>query len=148
MQNTRYDIDLTSRDTSGRLTGLQLRQLQSFGARINKFGFNFAVCSANAELVLLCEGGKFKSDQRLIIDNCSSILEKETGDHQASTVDGHFPSAVLKRGEQIVAVALIDLDDSSLCAMHDDGRDRQYHIPDRGDKTRDGRLGLLSGDGG
>jgi HD-GYP domain-containing protein (c-di-GMP phosphodiesterase class II) len=128
MQNTRYDIDLTSRDISGRLTGLQLRELESFGDRVNKFGFNFAVCSADGELVLLCEGRKFKSDQRLIIDNCSSILEKQTGDQPASAVDSHFLSAALKRGEQIVAVALIDLGDSSSCAVHDGGRDKQYDI--------------------
>jgi len=130
MQNTRYDIDLLSRNTSSRLTGLQLRELEAFGGRINKFGVNFAVCNAKGELVLLCEGRKFKSDPRLIIDNCLLILEKQTLGHQESTVESRFLSAVLKRGENPVAVALIDLGDGSLCAMHDDGRDKQYDIPD------------------
>jgi hypothetical protein len=77
MQNTRYEIGLSSNKTSGRLTSSQLSELESFGDKINKLGVNFAVCNADGELALLCDGAKFKSDKRLIIDNCTTVLEKE-----------------------------------------------------------------------
>ena len=35
----------------------QRRELESFGARIDKFSANFAFCNTEDELVLLCEGG-------------------------------------------------------------------------------------------
>jgi len=44
-----------------RKTLIQTRrcELESFGARINKFGANFAVCNADEdERVLLCEVGR------------------------------------------------------------------------------------------
>ena len=68
MQNTRYEIGLLSQKTDGRLTSSQLHQLEGFGDKINKIGVNFAVCNADGELVLMCDGTKFKSDKRLIID--------------------------------------------------------------------------------
>jgi len=127
MQNTGYEIGLSSK-TKGRLTSSQLHQLESFGCKVNKLGFNFAVCSADGELVLLCGGGKFKSDERLIIDNCSLVLQKEIKDRQSSTIDSRFLAEVLKRGGHPVAVALIDLGDNSLCVMRDANRDAQYDM--------------------
>ena len=75
MQDTRYEIGLSSNKTSGRLTSSQLSELESFGAKINKLAVNFAVCNAEGELALLCDGKKFKSDRKLIIDNCTCSVE-------------------------------------------------------------------------
>src|SRR5210317_411965 len=50
----------------------QRRQFESFGAKINKFGFNFAVCNTADEVVLLCEGGKYKSNPEQL-----SILSRQ-----------------------------------------------------------------------
>ncbi|GAF78842.1 unnamed protein product, partial [marine sediment metagenome] len=54
----------TARET---LSLSQRRQFESFGAKINKFGVNFAVCDTANEVVLLCEGGKFKSNPEQLI---------------------------------------------------------------------------------
>jgi HD-GYP domain-containing protein (c-di-GMP phosphodiesterase class II) len=128
MQDTRYDIGLSSNNTSGRLTSSQLSELESFGAQINKLGVNFAVCNAEGELALLCDGEKFKSDKGLIIDNCTSVLKKEIKGCQTSIIDSRFLAAVLKRGSQPVAVALIDLGDNLLPVMRDENLDTQYDI--------------------
>jgi HD-GYP domain-containing protein (c-di-GMP phosphodiesterase class II) len=128
MQNTRYETGLSASKAKGRLTSSQLRQLESFGGKINKLGFGFAVYSADDELVLLCDGGEFKSDKELIIDNCSSFLEREIKGRQSSTIDGRFLAAVLKRGSCPVAVALIDLGDNSVCENRDENRDSQYDM--------------------
>ncbi|MDH4239653.1 MAG: HD domain-containing protein [Phycisphaerae bacterium] len=128
MQDTRYETGLSSNKTSGRLTSSQLSELESFGAEINKLGVNFAVCYADGELALLCDGTKFKSDKRLIIDNCTSVLEKEIKGQQISIIDNRFLAAVLKRTGQPLAVALIDLGDNSLPVMLDENRDTQYDI--------------------
>ncbi len=128
MQNKRYQTGLSSRNTNGQLSSSQLLKLESFGDRINKFGAGFAVCTADGELILLCDGGKFKSDRRLIVDNCSIVLEKGGKGHQSSVIDGRFLAAVLKRGSHPVAVALIDLGYDSLCVMRDENRDTQHDI--------------------
>ncbi|HIJ54203.1 MAG TPA: HD domain-containing protein [Planctomycetes bacterium] len=109
MQNTKHEIGSSFRKTNGRLTNSQLHELEGFGGRINKVGVNFAVCDADGELVLLCDGGKFKSDKKSIIDNCLSILERDIKGHQSSTVDSRFLTTLLKQGSQAVGVALIDL---------------------------------------
>jgi len=127
MQNTRYEIGLPSQKTDGRLTGSQLHRLESFGDKINKIGVNFAVCNADGELVLLCDGGKFKSDKRLIIDNCALILEKGIKGRKSPIIDSRFLAAVLKRGSEAVGVALIDLDTG-------------YSILDAGCSDRESRI--------
>ncbi|HUS72286.1 MAG TPA: HD domain-containing phosphohydrolase [Sedimentisphaerales bacterium] len=130
MHDTRYEIGLSSRQTNDRFTSSQLRELEGFGGRINKFGVNFAVCDADGELVLLCDGGKFKSDKRLIIDNCSLVLEKEIESHRSSAVDSRFLTTVIKQGSQAVGVALIDLGGNWLCPTTADNanRDTQHDI--------------------
>jgi len=124
MQNTRYEIGSSSRKNNGRLTDSQLRELEGFGGRINKFGVNFAVCDADGELVMLCDGGKFKSDKKSIIDNCLSILERDIKGYQSSTVDSWFLTTLLKQGSQAVGVALIDLGDNVLCPPTADNANR------------------------
>jgi len=128
MQNTRYEIGLSSNKSSASLTNVQLNELESFGVRINKLGVNFAVCNAEGQLELLCDGAKFKSDKDLIIHRCTSILEKEVKEQQTSVIDSRFLAAVLKRGGQPLAVALIDLGDNSLPVMQDGNHNTQYDI--------------------
>jgi len=128
MQDTRYDIRLSSDKASTQLTSSQLNELESFGARINSLGVNFAVCNADGELAMLCEGTKFKSDKGSIVDNCTSVLEKETKDQQTSVIDSRFLVAVLKRAGQPLAVVLIDLGDNSLSGMQDENLDEKYDI--------------------
>ena len=42
----------------------RLGELEGFGNRVNKLGVNFAVSDAKGELVLVCEGGGFKSSTK------------------------------------------------------------------------------------
>jgi len=102
-------------DTIGKSLGLsQLRELERFGGRVNKFGVNFAACNADGELVLLCDGGKFKSSKKSIIDNCLLIIKesserKKRKASQLSTIDNQFLATVLKSGSKTVGAVLIDL---------------------------------------
>ncbi len=145
MQNTDRETGLLSDKSDSRLTGSQLRLLEGFGDKINKFGFNFAVCGADSELVLLCDGGKFESDRKLIVDNCSLVLEDEIKTHQSSTIDSRFLVTVLKRGNHPVAAALIDSGDNSLCPPLADDANRDTQSATGGHKTLlNEMLGLLA----
>ncbi len=110
------------------LSRTQRRELESFGSRINKFGANFAVCDAEDELVLLCEGGGFKSSREQLIRLSRQTLE-QNGEKSCSDVAGvpvwRFGdenlvlAAVLKsarvsnKGGESIGTALIDLGDNS-----------------------------------
>jgi len=112
MQNTKLDTIRKS------LSSPQLRKLERFGGKVNKFGVNFAVCNADGELVLLCEGGKFKSGRKHLIDAGRRALNREgegscTGTETQICRFGETNpvlAAVLKRGSEAVGAALIDLD--------------------------------------
>ena len=97
----------------------QLEQLEKFGRRVNRFGVNFAVCGSDGKLVLLCEGGRFKSDEKLIIDNCLSAVKTNCDDEkqesgQLSVIDKQFLLTVLKSGpDELRLAALLDLGDMS-----------------------------------
>ena len=108
----------------------QRRELESFGARVNKFGANFAVCNAADELILLCEGGRFKSSREQLIKLSRQVLdqdgEKSCSDDPGVPVwrfgDANFVlAAVLKsarvsnKGGEVIGTALVDLGDKSLC---------------------------------
>jgi HD-GYP domain-containing protein (c-di-GMP phosphodiesterase class II) len=114
-----------------RKTLIQTRrcELESFGARINKFGANFAVCNAEEdELVLLCEGGRFKSSREQLIKLSRQTLD-QNGEKSCSDAAGvpvwRFGdenlvlAAVLKsarvsnKGGESIGTALIDLGDKS-----------------------------------
>ena len=110
----------------------QRRELESFGARVNKFGANFAVCNAADELILLCEGGRFKSSREQLIKLSRQVLdqngEKSCSDDPGAPVwrfgDANFVlAAVLKsarvsnKGGEVVGTALVDLGDKSLCPV-------------------------------
>ena len=112
MQNTKLDTIRKS------LSSPQLRKLERFGGKVNKFGVNFAVCNADGELVLLCERGKFKSGRKHLIDASRRALNRESEGSCAGTETqicrfgetNPVLAAVLKRGSEAVGAALIDLD--------------------------------------
>ncbi|MBN2312301.1 MAG: HD-GYP domain-containing protein [Sedimentisphaerales bacterium] len=102
----------------------QLRELEKFGSRINRFGVNFAVCNVEDEIVLQCECDGFKSDaeqwiecSRQAIEQCNRVTDAEGKDisvwrfFDTSTV----LAVVLKSAQpcaarqEIVGTALIDL---------------------------------------
>lgn len=100
------------------LSRTQLAQLNKFGSRVNKLGANFAFCNANGELVLLCEGGGFKSDAGTLIELGKHAISQKAdpnlcGDNEVSA--SRFVEAssvlasVLKSGDEIIGTALVDL---------------------------------------
>jgi len=106
----------------------QRRELESFGDRINKFGANFAFCNTEDELVLLCEGGRFKSSREQLIrlsrQTLDQNVEKSCSDAAGVPVwrfgDANLVlAAVLKsarvsnKGGETIGTALIDLGDKS-----------------------------------
>jgi HD-GYP domain-containing protein (c-di-GMP phosphodiesterase class II) len=118
-------------DTVGKTLSLsQRRQFESFGAKINKFGFNFAVCNTADEVVLLCESGKYKSNpeqlSKLSRQALRQLSEKSCSDETSIPVwrfgDTNIVLAVVlksarlsnKDGE-VSGTALIDLGDISSC---------------------------------
>jgi HD-GYP domain-containing protein (c-di-GMP phosphodiesterase class II) len=107
----------------------QLRELEKFGGRINKFGLNFAVCDAEGELVLLCDGGKFKSSRELLIKlsrralkqngekNCSddtSVRVRRFGDANPVLAAVLKSTRVGNKSGEAVGTALIDIGCSTL----------------------------------
>jgi len=106
----------------------QLRELRRFGDRINKFGFNFAVCDGNGELILLCEADKFQSERQQLIEvsrqalnrascpseGCLTAVPRDPSYELRATSDGpgnRVLATVLKWGSGAVGTALIDLGD-------------------------------------
>ncbi len=106
-------LDTTERD----LSRLQLRELKRFGSKVNKFGVNFAVCDADSEVILLCDGGKFKSDQEQLKRSSQRVLNQNDEGSGAETEvqvyqcdeGNQVLSAVLKLDGETVGAALIDL---------------------------------------
>ena len=103
------------------LSSSQLHELKRFGGKINKFGVNFAVCNANGEIVLLCEGGKFKSVTEQLIKASRRALNRE-GERICTDTESQVCrfgeanpvlAAVLKGDTAAVGAALVDLGDDS-----------------------------------
>ena len=113
-------------EISRSLTSCQLRELEEFGNRIKGFGVNVAVGSAEGEVLLVCEGGKFHSSPEQLAQYCRLVLD-EHGRRNASQDAGppvwRFGDAnlvlgtVLKsastpnRPGDVLGVVLIDLGD-------------------------------------
>lgn len=108
----------------------QRRQFESFGARINKFGANFAVCNTADEVVLLCESGKFSSNLEQLIRLSRRVLEqhneKSCSDEPGMSVwrfgDVNLVLAVVLKSARVsnrdgvvMGAALIDLGEKSSC---------------------------------
>ena len=116
-------------DTVGKtLSQTRRRELESFGARINKFGANFAVCNAEDELVLLCEGGRFKSSREQLIKLSRQTLDQNSekscsdaagvpvwrfGDTNLVLAAVIKSARVSNKGGESIGTALIDLGDKS-----------------------------------
>ena len=128
MQNMKLDTIRKS------LSSPQLRKFERFGGKVNKFGVNFAVCNADGELVLLCEGGKFKSGRKQLIKAGRRALSKEGEENCVGTETkvcrfgetNPVLAAVLKRGSEAVGTALIEMDTG--CSMADTGCSNQESI--------------------
>ena len=108
----------------------QLRELEKFGTKINKFGVNFAVCNAEGEIVLLRDGGRFKSSREQLIEYSWQVLN-ENGDKSCPDDTGipvlRFGGAnlvlatvlrsagVSNKQAETVGTVLVDLGDVSSC---------------------------------
>ena len=99
------------------LSSPQLRELEKFGSRVNRFGVNFAVCDVDCEPVLFCEGGKLKSDReqlmkagRKALKQCGdeSYTESEVQVYRFDRVN-QILAVVLKSNREAAGTALIDL---------------------------------------
>lgn len=108
------------------------RELESFGARINKFGANFAFCNTQSELIFLCDGGKYKSSpeqlQKLSGKALKQDKEKNCSDDSDITVCRFDESnlvlaAVLKtarvsnKAGEVIGTALIDIGAKPSCSV-------------------------------
>lgn len=109
---------------------LQLSELEKFGTKISEFGVNFAVCNTEGELVLMCDGGRFKSSREQLIEYGRQALN-ENGDKSCPDDIGvpvlQFGdenlvlAAVLKSARignkqaEAVGTVLVDLGDLSSC---------------------------------
>ena len=126
----------------------QLRELKRFGEKISKFGVNFGICSAEGELALLCEGGRFKSSREQLVEYGRQALFQDR--HKSQSGDAGVPvwqfgdenlvlAVVLKSAPvgnkegRTAGTALIDLGNISPCLSGDlssDTHGTQYDIPD------------------
>ena len=105
----------------------QIRLLESFGQRINKFGVNFAVYDAYGGLVLLQNSGSGKSDE-----NAAEKMERESytqlyAPYARGCIErgksicrlgkyNQILAAVLKSGGEIVGAVLVDLGEQKTAA--------------------------------
>jgi len=105
----------------------QLCELEGFGGRIKKFGVNFAVFDATGELVLLCEGERFKSSKEQLtewarqaldqsgIKSCpdaSDVSVQRFGDENIALGVVLKSARVCNKSRGVVGTALIDLGDT------------------------------------
>lgn len=86
------------------LSTSQLRQLETFGSKINNFGANFAVCNANGDLILLSESSRFESDKAQLIEVAQQILNQN--DHNSSFTRKDVQVHQLGQSKQILAAVL------------------------------------------
>jgi HD-GYP domain-containing protein (c-di-GMP phosphodiesterase class II) len=110
----------------------RLRELQRFGERTKKFGVNFAVCDADAELVQICEAGRFASDPQELAGVARQLLGREIADTADVPVwqlgDKNVILATILRQAscggkppEAAGVALIDLGEPSPSDPHSAG---------------------------
>ena len=110
----------------------QRNQFEGFGAKVNKFGVNFVVCNTADEVVLLCEGGKFKSNREQLIELNRQVLDKHniqsSSDEYESDIsiwrfgDKNLVLAVVlssarvsNREGEVIGTAFIDMGENSSC---------------------------------
>lgn len=105
----------------------QLRELEGFGGRIKKFGVNFAVFDATGELVLLCEGERFKSSKEQLTEwarqaldqsgmkscpDAADVSVQRFGDENIALGVVLKSARVCNKNRGVVGTALIDLGDT------------------------------------
>jgi HD-GYP domain-containing protein (c-di-GMP phosphodiesterase class II) len=91
------------------LSSPQSHELRNFGSRVNRFGANFAVCNVNGELVLVCDGGLFRSDRERLIRLGMEVLGRDSGVNKV-VEEGKVLTSVLACGSEPAGyVGLIDL---------------------------------------
>ena len=97
---------------------VQLRQMEKYGCRIKKFGYNFVLCDAEGDILLLCEGGRFKSDPEQLKRLTGGVFNKasqEQNSNKHSTAVLQYNEAnrvlavTLESARQTVSVAFIDM---------------------------------------
>jgi len=114
----------TGRNT---LATSQICELEEFGGRIKKFGVNFAVFNATDELVLLCEGERFKSSKEQLTEWARQALDQSGMNNSTNAADmsvrrfgdGNNALGVVLKSARVcnksrgaVGTALIDLGDT------------------------------------
>lgn len=90
----------TGRNT---LATSQLCELEEFGGRIKKFGVNFAVFNASGELVLLCEGERFKSSKERLTEWARQALDQSG----MKSCTGAADMSVRRFGDENIALGVV-----------------------------------------
>jgi hypothetical protein len=130
-------LDETMLDTIERdLSSLQLRELKRFGGKVNKLGVNFAVCNADSEVILLCDGGKFKSDREQLRKLGQQVLNQSDEGSGAETpvpakpvqapqVQAEVQVCQFDEGNQVLATVLKSDGEAVGTALIDCGHERR-----------------------
>ncbi len=124
---------------------MQRKELERFGRRTNRLGANFAVCSHDGTILLLCENAGFKSPKKRLIDISNTLLADHHGPsgdlrtaddrvqqfREANTVlAGRLAlSSCAPANPENTAVVLIDMGDASAqltSGSHFGGRSHHY----------------------
>ena len=118
-----------------KLSSQQLRELKKFAERVNKYGVNFAVFERDGEPVLLCEGGKFKSNKKQLIKASRQALSENDNkscsgpDVQAYRFNkgNEVLAAILRADTEAAGVALIDLREEITRGANKGGAGKENH---------------------
>ena len=119
---------------------LQLRELEAFGSRINRFGVNFAFYDTDGQSVLLCEGRRFKSSREQLAELARQALDQAQSARKGCPDDTGVPvwrfgdtnlvlAVVLQSARlsneprEALGTALLDLGDVASPLVHNVSRD-------------------------
>jgi len=120
----------TGRNT---LATSQICELEGFGGRIKKFGVNFAVFNATGELVLLCEGERFRSSKEQLTEwamqaldqsgmksctDAADVSVRRFGDENTALGVVLKSARACNKSRGAVGTALIDLGDTLSAPAH------------------------------
>ena len=83
----------------------QRNQFEGFGAKVNKFGVNFAICNTTDEVVLLCEAGKFKSNREQLIELNRQVLDKHN--IQSTSNESESGISIWRFGDTNLVLAVV-----------------------------------------
>ena len=97
------------------------RQFENFGARVNNYGVNFAVCNSDGELVIFSEADGFESESKRLIELSRQALKQAKEDNgivkgqffQLGN-DGNILATVLQSSDEIAGIALIEVGESAI----------------------------------